>query len=133
MSDTGLLKQVIQVHCREIRSIKDVARYTNYSSETLRRDFVRSEHITLSAYIVRVRVDMAKRLLQTTDKYCQEICTEVGFSRADVGARAFRRITGATMREFRIRGRREGNGGITAVASSSAGSIPLKSTRKVNR
>lgn len=101
MSDIEFVKRVIRVHCAEIRSIKDAARFTNYSAETIRRDFVRSEHMPLSEYITRIRVEMAKRLLETTEMSCQKTCEAVGFSRADVGARAFKKFTGNTMKGYR--------------------------------
>jgi two-component system response regulator YesN len=101
MSNVAYVKRIVRVHFSEIHSIKDVARFTNHSVETIRRDFARSEHISLSEYIRGIRVEMAKHLLITTEKSCQEICESVGFCRADVGARVFRKFTGRTMREYR--------------------------------
>jgi two-component system response regulator YesN len=103
MSDVRSVKRLIEEHCAEIRSIKDLARFTNYSSETIRKDFVRSEHITLSEYIARTRVEKAKHLLETTNLKCGKISRAVGFSRADVAARSFRHLTDRTMREYRKR------------------------------
>jgi transcriptional regulator GlxA family with amidase domain len=101
MSDIRVVKRLIEEHCAEIRSIKDLARFTNYSAETIRKDFVRSENTTLAAFIRTTRVAKARELLTRTDLSCQMICRMVGFSREEVGERAIKRLTGMTMGEQR--------------------------------
>ncbi len=134
MSDVALLKRIIQIHYTEIHCIKDVARFTTYSAETIRRDFTRSEHVSLSKYITEIRVEMAKRLLETTEKSCQEICDGVGFSRADVGARTFKRITGRTMKEFRnYTSCKDYTGAGSYFTKIPHTFIPPESTGRVNR
>ena len=50
MSDTRSIKRIIDEHCAEIHSIKDLARFTSYSAETIRKDFDRSEQVTLAVF-----------------------------------------------------------------------------------
>jgi transcriptional regulator GlxA family with amidase domain len=130
MSDIGFVKRVIQAHCAEIHSIKDLARFTDYSAETIRKDFVRLEHVTLSEYISRTRVGEAKHLLETTDMTCQEISDAVGFSRADVGARAFKQFTGRTMGEYRNHSRHKM---FRRSRQSNLQAFSRNNTAKVNR
>ena len=100
MSDIRVIKRVIEEHCAEIHSIKDLARFTNYSSETIRKDFVRSENTTLAVFIRKLKVEKAKRLPVTTNMTCGKVSRAIGYSRPDVAARMFRRLTGQTMTEY---------------------------------
>ena len=101
MIDTQELKRIICRHYQEIRSIEDVAAYTEFSSETIRKDFVRKEHLRLSQFIAREIIMKAKQLLEQTKMPCRQICFAVGFSREEVGERVFKRIVGKTMKEHR--------------------------------
>jgi len=95
------VKKAISENLDGVRTVSDVARISGASLETLRKDFVRQERITLSEYLTRVRVERAKDLLCTTDESCKKICWSVGFSREEVGARVFKRYTRVTMEGFR--------------------------------
>ena len=100
-TDIETLKRVISANLSDIRTITDIARIIQVSTETLRKNFVRSTGMPLSAFLTACRVERAKDLLMTTDLRCREICTRVGFSREDVGAHVFKRSTGMTMEQFR--------------------------------
>ena len=89
MVDIQEVKRYIRLHYQEIRSIDDVASFTKLSPETIRKDFIRNEHMRLSEYIARVRIEKAKRLLEQTKMTCRQICVTVGFSREEVGERVF--------------------------------------------
>jgi two-component system response regulator YesN len=101
MVDIQEVKRLIRLHYQEIRSIDDVASFTKLSPETIRKDFIRNEHMRLSEYIARVRIEKAKRLLEQTRMTCRQICVTVGFSREEVGERVFKRIVGMTMMQHR--------------------------------
>lgn len=77
-------------------------------AETLRKQFRRREGIPISKFIRLMKVENAKKLLTETDKYCFEICYEVGFPREDGGSRTFKQVTGMTMVEYREAERRKG-------------------------
>jgi|WetSurMetagenome_2_1015567.scaffolds.fasta_scaffold185390_2 transcriptional regulator GlxA family with amidase domain len=98
---TVVVKRWIQENLRTIRTIDDIAAVFGVSPETLRKSFVRDERTSLSDFVITERVERAKDLLVSTRLRCFEIAFDAGFSREDVGARAFRRLTGETMEHFR--------------------------------
>jgi AraC-like DNA-binding protein len=104
--DTSRVKSLVWTTLRGTRRIGDIADRLHISQETLRKAFRREEGIPLSTFIARARVEQAKRLLVDSELRCFEICYQVGYSREDVGARAFKRATGMTMLQYRRSGRR---------------------------
>jgi AraC-like DNA-binding protein len=94
------VKKYIASHLPAIHTIQDVARELGVSAQTLRKDFVRTEKISLREYIAGQRVESMRDLLKRTDLSCVDICRELG-CREDVGERFFKRHTGMTMRQFR--------------------------------
>ncbi len=99
--DSTQVKSLISDHLRQIHTVADVAMLAHCSPETLRKQFKRAEHISLCEQIGRARVQAAKQLLTGTRLTCSEICYTVGFSWPESGMRAFRRIQGQSMGEFR--------------------------------
>jgi methylphosphotriester-DNA--protein-cysteine methyltransferase len=102
------VKNYIASHLPAIRTIQDVARELGVSAQTLRKDFVRSERISLREYIEARRIESMQDLLKRTDLPCMDICRELG-CREDVGERFFKRQTGMTMQQFRSIARRAEN------------------------
>jgi len=99
--DLGRVERMILGQMNRIRSIGDLAVLLGASPETLRKDFSRGKGMPLSDYLTFERVAKAKELLRSTNLNCKEICYEVGFSREDVGAHVFKRLTGITMTQYR--------------------------------
>jgi AraC-like DNA-binding protein len=98
--DTKLVKAHIARNLPAIHTIADVSRGLGLNQETLRKNFVRLEKISLRHYISCTRVEEMKELLRTTSLSCMAVCIELG-CREDVGARLFKQHTGITMQEFR--------------------------------
>lgn len=94
------VKKYVACHLPVIWTIQDVARELGVCAQTLRKDFVRSEKISLRKYIAGQRVGAMQDLLRRTDLPCMDICRELG-CREDVGERFFKRQTGMTMLQFR--------------------------------
>jgi AraC-like DNA-binding protein len=115
------VKKYIASHLPAIWTIQDIARELGVSAQTLRKDFVRSERISLREYIAGQRVEAMQNLLKTTNLPCMNICRELG-CREDVGERFFKRQTGMTMQQFRnaARGaeRLQGSGSFTDQGNS---------------
>ena len=57
--------------------------------------------MSIARFMSVMRIERTKVLLQQTDLQCKEICLAVGFSREDVGAHVFKRLTGLTMEAYR--------------------------------
>jgi len=105
---THHVKKYIAGHLPAIHSIEDVARELGVSAQTLRKDFMRCERVSLREYIVARRVEEMREMLKKSELTCMEICVELG-CREDVGARFFKRYTGMTMKQFRELCRQELN------------------------
>jgi transcriptional regulator GlxA family with amidase domain len=69
------------------------------------RDFARALAqelgTTPARYLIRLRVEAARRLLEQTDKSLTQVATASGFASADVMRRAFLRALGTTPRRYR--------------------------------
>ncbi len=99
--DTEKVKDYIGLNLRSVCGVAPLAADLQISPDKLRKEFRRKEGLPLSRFILITKVENAKKLLADTDRYCFEICFDVGFSREDVGARIFKRVTGMTMLQYR--------------------------------
>jgi transcriptional regulator GlxA family with amidase domain len=67
------------------------------------RNFKKKTGMTLSGYIQSVRINTAKKLLQQSRMYVDDICYEAGFNSVSFFNRKFREHTGITPMEYRRR------------------------------
>lgn len=100
--DIAALKRALAGNLGSIRRVSDLARFAKARPETIRKAFSATEIITLSAFLRYARIGKTIQLLTDSQMPIKEICFMVGFSRSDVAAHSFKRITGLTMKEFRI-------------------------------
>ncbi|SEH46879.1 MULTISPECIES: helix-turn-helix domain-containing protein [Atopobiaceae] len=84
-----------------------VANALGVSRKTLCTRFKNETGETFAAYVRRVRVERARRLLDTTDYDIAQIAYQTGFSSQSHLQTAFKHATGLTPREWRIREIRE--------------------------
>ncbi len=108
MIDVEHIKRYIRRNYPDIEGVEDVAEDLGISYESLRKSFRRKSSYTLKHFLRRVRVEHMKEQLEETDKYCYEICYEVGYAYQETGEKAFKRETDMTMGEYR---RMNGGGG----------------------
>jgi len=106
--DTALIRTWIVNNLDHVKGLNDVAPHFGILGEGLRKVFKRRIGVPFSEYLREQRVLKAQQLLQDTHLTCRQICFAVGFSRVEVGKRAFKRITGSTMNNHR--NFRQGNG-----------------------
>lgn len=95
------LKDVDSTKILRIERISDLARALGVSERSLREEFKQHERVTLSQARTKQRITRVKQLLVRSNLSCKEIILSVGYSRAEVGARAFKRFVGTTMGKFR--------------------------------
>lgn len=95
------IKEFIELNLHEIRTVEEIGKKLKLSNETLRKEFRRTEGITISDYLRMRRISRMKLLLLETNLCCFEVCFEVGFAREDTGSKVFKRVTGVTMKKFR--------------------------------
>jgi transcriptional regulator GlxA family with amidase domain len=82
-------------------SVDHLASRMSMSGRNFERVFTREVGTTPSQYVLQMRVEAARRLLERTDDGLKQIASSVGFGSADVMRRAFVRLLGTTPSRFR--------------------------------
>lgn len=86
-----------------VPSVAELADLCGISPRHLHRQFIALTGKTVSAYIEAYRIEQAKCLLSRTEVPMKQIAEQAGFAHGNSFARAFRRATGLSPREFRQR------------------------------
>jgi transcriptional regulator GlxA family with amidase domain len=91
----------IAEHLETRLSVEDLADRMSMSVRTLERVFTREVGTTPSQYVLQMRVEAARRLLERTDGGLKQVASAAGFGSVDVMRRAFVRLLGLTPRRYR--------------------------------
>lgn len=91
----------IAEHLRARLSVDDLAERMSMSPRNFERVFTREVGTTPSHYVLQMRVEAVRRLLDRTDGGLKHIASTAGFGSADVMRRAFVRLLGTTPRRYR--------------------------------
>ena len=86
---------------REDVSLENMAEEINISKEHIMRIFRERFHTNFRAYINRMRIDEAKKLLRTTDLSITEIAISIGFNTIRTFNRVFISLENTTPTEYR--------------------------------
>lgn len=97
----------VRSHLSQPLDGESVASALGVSRKTLCTRFKNETGETFAAYVRRVRVERARRLLDTTDYDIAQIAYRTGFSSQSHLQTAFKNFTGLTPREWRLREIRE--------------------------
>lgn len=97
----------VRSHITEPLDGESVANALGVSRKTLCTRFKNDTGETFAAYVRRVRVERARRLLDTSDYEIAQIAYQTGFSSQSHLQTAFKNATGYTPREWRTREIRE--------------------------
>ena len=84
-------------------SVAALAQRANMSERTFARVFATETRFTPAAYVERLRIDAARRNLETSKKSVKQIARLCGFGTVETMHRAFRRGVGSTPLEYRAR------------------------------
>jgi transcriptional regulator GlxA family with amidase domain len=95
-------QSLIERHTERVPSIERLAREVGMSVRSLARRFRRSTGNSPGEYIQRVKVEAAKRALESGERV-SAVAGLVGYADATAFRRLFRRITGLTPSEYRAR------------------------------
>jgi transcriptional regulator GlxA family with amidase domain len=91
----------IAEHLETRLSVEDLARRMSMSVRNFERVFTREVGTTPSQYVLQMRVEAARRLLERTDGGLKHVAGSAGFGSVDVMRRAFVRLLGITPRRYR--------------------------------
>ncbi len=100
-------QQFIEANYEKAIRVDDLADRLAVSRRTLERRFKKATANTVVEYIQRVKVEAAKKSLETSRKNVSEVMYEVGYSDTKSFRNVFRRITGLTPVEYREKYNRE--------------------------
>lgn len=91
----------LQAHFHEPRALPAVIEYSGLNPRTLKRRFKRATGATLIDTIQDLRIEAAKRRLETERTAVDDISAAVGYEDASFFRRLFRRRTGLAPRDYR--------------------------------
>ncbi len=94
----------IQLHLNEKLHMQTLAQYVNYSETHLAKKFKSEMGIPIKQYILKCRLDQAKRLIVYSNMSIQDICEQIGIASPSYFAELFRQETGMTPMEYRSSG-----------------------------
>jgi len=90
-------------HFRQARPVAAMTARGGLAERTFKRRFRRATGMTPIAYVHSLRIEEAKRLLETSDEPVEGIAIDVGYEDASFFRRLFRREVGLTALEYRRR------------------------------
>jgi transcriptional regulator GlxA family with amidase domain len=101
MSSIRELQIWIAEHLEARLSVDELADRMAMSARNFERVFTREVGTTPSQYVLRARVEAARRQLERTDRALKQVASAAGFGSVDVMRRAFVRLLGITPRRYR--------------------------------
>jgi transcriptional regulator GlxA family with amidase domain len=94
-------EDLLAQHFREPHAIAGVMAASRVPERTLKRRFKAATGVTLMDYVHNLRVEEAKRLLETGQMAFEEISAELGYENPGFFRRLFKRATGLTPGQYR--------------------------------
>jgi transcriptional regulator GlxA family with amidase domain len=88
-------------HFRESHAVARVVDHSGLAERTLKRRFKAATGITLMDYLQNLRIEEAKRLLESSKRAADQISADVGYQDASFFRRLFNRRTGLTPLVYR--------------------------------
>jgi transcriptional regulator GlxA family with amidase domain len=96
-----MAQEFIEKNYPEKITIEQLAERFAIGKRNFERRFQRSTNNTVNEYVQRVKVEAAKRSLETSRKNVSEIMYEVGYTDTQTFRKVFKKITGLTPVEYR--------------------------------
>jgi transcriptional regulator GlxA family with amidase domain len=94
-------EQWLARHFRESGAVASAVRFAGLPERTLKRRFKAATGLALIDYVQNLRVEEAKRLLESSDRAAEDIGADVGYEDASFFRRLFKRRTGVSPRQYR--------------------------------
>lgn len=89
-------------------SIEQLSSGLNIGRRNFDRRFIKATGITPLDYLQRVKIEMSKKMFETTRKTVNEVMYEVGYSDAKAFRDVFNRITGLSPLNYKVKYNKEG-------------------------
>lgn len=99
-----IIEAVKDYACRRLAgnvTLKEIADLLHFNCAYLGRRFKARENMSFNRYLLRQRMEQAKRLLETTDLRIYEVAVQVGYSDTDWFHKKFREYEGVSPNEYR--------------------------------
>ena len=96
-----LIKKYVKNNLAGKLTLKNIARNLHCSTVTLTEHFKAEFGITINEYITKKRMELAERLMLTSDKPLREIAADVGFSDVEYFSRTFKKHHGESPAAWR--------------------------------
>src|SRR5690606_8999907 len=96
-------QEYIEQHVDDRISIEDLAEKFAVGRRSLERRFKQATNNSVLEYIQRVKVEAAKRSIESSRKYISEVMYDVGYTDTKAFRTTFKKITGLTPVEYRNR------------------------------
>ena len=97
----------LRKYFREIDALGKAVRASQVAERTLKRRFKAATGVPLIEYVQNLRIEEAKRMLESGGQPVDEIGAEVGYSDSSFFRRLFKRLTGLGPRQYRQMFQRE--------------------------
>lgn len=91
----------LEKHFKRTDAIRQVVKISRIPERTLKRRFKAASGVTFIEYIQNLRVEEAKRLLESGQKPVDEISADVGYEDVSFFRGLFKRLTGLTPSQYR--------------------------------
>lgn len=97
------IQQHIETHYQKRYTIAQLAATVCLSERTFQRRFKEATHFTVSSYIQKVRVEAAKRMLETGQLTINEVMFDVGYNDPKAFRAMFKKETGSSPLGYRTK------------------------------
>jgi len=99
--DIGKIKAYIENHFSENMSLKSISKRFFMNPVYLGQLFKKTYGVYFNEFLLRIRIDEAKKQLRQTNKKVYEIAANVGFGNADYFVSQFEKVEGKTPTEYK--------------------------------
>jgi len=91
----------LQENFRDVEAVSEAVAHTRLPERTLKRRFKAATGCSLIEYLQNLRIEEAKRLLESSDRSAEEVGADVGYSDASFFRRLFKRLVGVAPGQYR--------------------------------
>lgn len=95
------VQQYMNDHLHEEVSRDDIANFVHLNPAYLSRLFKKETGLSLSEYMLKIRMDKAQKLLIESDRKISSVAEVIGYSHFSHFAKMFKRVTGISPQEYR--------------------------------